>query len=136
MIFTERPYIYEIIKYYFNKPIEKNPDFSKFDKNTCHLCSRKINNNPVKNHCHYSGKMLGFAHNKCNLKYKSKKDNINGDYIINIFAYNSQNFDHSFLIKALQNLDNKIPFNCLPRNSNKFISIQIANFIFKMHIYS
>ena len=31
----------------------------------------------------------------------------------------------------MQNLDNKIPFSCLPRNSNKFISIQIANFIFK-----
>ena len=75
--------------------------------------------------------MLGYAHNECNLEYKFKKDNINGDYIINIFAHNSQNFDQSFLIKALQNLDNKIPFSCLPRNSNKFISIQIANFIFK-----
>ena len=36
-----------------------------------------------------------------------------------------------FLIKALQNLDNKIPFSCLPRNSNKFISLQIGTFIFK-----
>ena len=75
--------------------------------------------------------MLGYAHNECNLKYKFKKDNINGHYIINIFAHNSQNFDQSFLIKALQNLDNKIPVSCLPRNSNKFISIQIANFLFK-----
>ena len=48
--------------------------------------------------------MLGYAHNECNLKYKFKKDNI--------FAHNSQNFDQSFLIKALQNLDNKIPFSC------------------------
>ena len=72
--------------------------------------------------------MLGYAHNECNLKYKFKKGNINGDYVINIFAHNSQNFDQSFLIKALQNLDNKITFSCLPRNSSKFISIQIANF--------
>ena len=36
-------------------------------------------------------------------------------------GHNSQNFDQSFLIRALQNLDNKIPFSCLPRNSNKFI---------------
>ena len=75
--------------------------------------------------------MLGYALNECNLKYKFKKENINGDYIISIFAHNSQNFDQSVLIKALQNLDNKIPFSCVPRNSNKFISIQIANFIFK-----
>ena len=28
-------------------------------------------------------------------------------------------------------MDNKIPFSCLPRNSNKFISLQIGSFIFK-----
>ena len=75
--------------------------------------------------------MLGYAHNKCNLKYKFKKDNVNDDYLINVFGHNGQNFDQSFLIRALQNLDNKIPFSCLPRNSNKFISIQIGSFIFK-----
>ena len=75
--------------------------------------------------------MLGYAHNKCNLIYKFKKDTVNDDYLINIFAHNSQNFDQSFLIRALQNLDNKIPFSCLPRNSNKFISMQIGPFIFK-----
>ena len=75
--------------------------------------------------------MLGYAHNKCNLKYKFKKDNINGYYLISVFAHSSQNFDQSFLIRALQNLDNKIPFSCLRRNSNKFISLQIGSFIFK-----
>ena len=75
--------------------------------------------------------MLGYAHNKCNLKYKFKKDNVNDDYLINVFAHNSQNFDQSFVIRALQNLDNKIPFSCFPRNSNKFISLQLGSFIFK-----
>ena len=75
--------------------------------------------------------MLGYAHNKCNLKYEFKKDNVNDDYLINVFAHNSQNFNQSFLIRALQNLDNKIPFSCLPRNSNRFISLQIGPFIFK-----
>ena len=28
-------------------------------------------------------------------------------------------------------MDNKIPFSCLPRNSNKFISLQIGSFISK-----
>ena len=99
--------------------------------NTCHLCDKKIKNKPVKNHCHFTSKMLGYNHNKCNLKYKFKKDNVNDDYLINVFAHNSQNFDQSFLIRALQNLDNKIPFSCLPRNSNKFISLRIGSFIFK-----
>ena len=92
---------------------------------------KKIEDNPVKNHCHYSGKMLGFASNECNLQYKFKKDNVHNDYLIDIFGHNSQNFDQSFLIRALQNLDCRIPFSCLPRNSNKFSSIQIGPFIFK-----
>ena len=75
--------------------------------------------------------MLGYAHNECNLIYKFKKDTVHNDYLINIFGHNSRNFDQSFLIRRLQNLDNKIPFSCLPRNANKFISIQIGPFIFK-----
>ena len=131
LIFTERPYINEIIDENFNKTIEKNPDLSTFDINICHLCNEEIIDNPIKNHCHYSSKMLGYAHNECNLQYKFKKDTVHNDYLINIFAHNSQNFDQSFLIRALQNLDFHIPFSCLPRNSNKFISIQIGPFIFK-----
>ena len=131
LIFTERPYINKIVNEKFNKPIERNPDLSKFDINICYLCNEKIEDNPVKNHCHFRGKMLEYAHNECNLQYKFKKDSVHNDYLINIFGHNSQNFDQSFLIRALQNLDNKIPFSCLPRNSNKFISIQIGPFIFK-----
>ena len=130
LIFTEKPYINKIIDENFNNPIENNPDLSKFDINICHLCNEKIEDNPVRNHCHFSGKMLGYAHNECNLQYKFKKDNVHNDYLINIFGHNSQNFDQSFLIRALQNLDNRIPFSCLPRNSNKFKSIQIGPFIF------
>ena len=131
LIFTERPYINKIIDENFNKPIEHNPDLSKFNINICHLCNEKIEDNPVRNHFHYSGKMLGYAHNECNLQYKFKKYNVHNDYLINIFGHNSQNFDQSFLIRALQNLDYRIPSSCLPRNSNKFISIQIGPFIFK-----
>ena len=131
LIFTERSHISKIIDENFNKPVEKNPDLSKFDINNCHLCNEKILDNPVKNHCHYSGKMLGYAHNECNLQYKFKKDTVHNDYLINVFGHNSQNFDQSFLIRALQNIDCRIPFSYLPRNSNKFISIQIGPFIFK-----
>ena len=74
--------------------------------------------------------MLGFAHNKCNLQYKFPKDNVNNKYLMSVFAHNAQNFDNSFLIKALNNIEN-VSFNALPRNSNKFISLKIENFIFK-----
>ena len=69
LIFTERKYIYETIKLNFNKSIENNPDLTKFDINACHICNKKIKNKPVKNHCHFTSKMLGYAHNKRNLRY-------------------------------------------------------------------
>ena len=53
LIFTERPYINKII----DEKLKKNPDLSKFNINICHLCNEKIEYNPVRNHCHYSGKM-------------------------------------------------------------------------------
>ena len=31
-----------MIKENFNKPIESNPNLSKFDINTCHLCDKKL----------------------------------------------------------------------------------------------
>ena len=74
--------------------------------------------------------MLGFAHNKCDLQYKFPKDNVNHKYLISVFAHNAQNFDNSFIIKVLNNIEN-VSFSALPRNSNKFISLKIENFIFK-----
>ena len=74
--------------------------------------------------------MLGFAHNKCNLQYKFPKDNVNNKYLISVYAHYAQNFDNSFLIKALNNIEN-VSFSALPRNSNEFISLKIENFIFK-----
>ena len=66
------------------------------------------------------------------LQYKFKKDNVHNDYLINIFGHNSQNFDQSFLIRALQNLDCRIPFFMFYQEIViKFISIQIGPFIFK-----
>ena len=42
LIYTERLYIWKIIKENFNNRIERNPDLTKFDINTCHLCDKKI----------------------------------------------------------------------------------------------
>ena len=58
LIFTERLYIWKIIKENFYNPIEWNPDLTKFDITTCHLCNKKIYDKPVKNHCHFTSKML------------------------------------------------------------------------------
>ena len=42
LIFTERLYIWKIIKENFDNPFERNPDLSKYNINTCHLCNKKL----------------------------------------------------------------------------------------------
>ena len=57
LIFNKRLYIWKIIKENFNKPIESNPDLTKFDINTCHLCDEKLNLNQLK--------IIVIIHQKC-----------------------------------------------------------------------
>ena len=92
LLTVDNDYINDIIEKHFNKEIEDNPDLSKFNKNICHICNKKIFKKLVKNHCHYLGKMLGYAYNKCNLQYKFPKDNVNNKYLISVFAHNSPKF--------------------------------------------
>ena len=48
LIYTERPYIWQTIKENFNNPIERNPDLTKFDISTFHLCDKKLKINQLK----------------------------------------------------------------------------------------
>ena len=60
---------------------------------------KKIDNNDkkqqkVKNHCHYTGKYRGAAHNICNLRYKVPKE-------IAVVFHNGSTYDYHFIIKEL-----------------------------------
>ena len=48
LLTTENDYINDIIEKHFNKEIENNPDLSKFNRNICHLCNKKIFKNQLK----------------------------------------------------------------------------------------
>ena len=48
----------------------------------------------VKDHCHYTGKYRGTAHNICNLRYKIPKE-------IPIVFHNGSTYDYHFIIKEL-----------------------------------
>ena len=48
LLTKDNDYINDIIGQHFNKEIEDNPDLSKFNKNICHLCNKKIFKNLLK----------------------------------------------------------------------------------------
>ena len=63
------------------------------------FCKKEFNNNDKKNyqvrdHCHYTGKYRGAAHNICNLRYKVPKE-------ISIVFHNGSIHDYHFIIKEL-----------------------------------
>ena len=80
----------------------------------CWICRKKLNLvDRVRDHCHYTGRYRGAAHNICNLKY-SKPNNIS------VFFHNLTGYDSHLFIKKLNNTVGNI--DCIPNNEENYIS--------------
>ena len=71
----------------------------------------------VKDHCHYTGKYRGAAHNICNLRYKVPKE-------IPVVFHNGSTYDYHFIIKELVNKCEG-NFECLGENTEKCITFSV-----------
>ena len=68
----------------------------------------------VRDHCHYTAKHRGAAHNICNLRYKIPKE-------IPIVFHNGSTYDYHFIIKELvTEFDGN--FECLGENTEKYLT--------------
>ena len=88
----------------------------------CYICKKEFSNNEKKNykvrdHCHYTGKYRGAAHNICNLRYKESKE-------IPIVFHNGSIYDHHFIIKELVK-EFEGNFECLGENTEKYITFSV-----------
>ena len=71
----------------------------------------------VRDHCHYTGKYRGAAHNICNLRYKVPKE-------IPVVFHNGSTYDYHFIIKELvKEFDGN--FECLGENTEKYITFSV-----------
>ena len=68
----------------------------------------------VRDHCHYTGKFRGTAHNNCNLRYKISRE-------IPAVFHNGSTYDYRFIIKQLTK-EFKGRFDCLGDNTEKYIA--------------
>ena len=71
----------------------------------------------VKDHCHYTGKYRGAAHNICNLRNKVPKE-------IPVVFHNGSTYDYHFVIKELVK-EFYGNFDCLGENTEKYITILV-----------
>ena len=88
----------------------------------CYICKKEFNNNDkkqqkVKDHCHYTGKHRGAAHNICNVRYKVPKG-------IPAVFHNGSTYDYHFIIKELVK-EFEGNFDCLGENTEKYITFSV-----------
>ena len=87
----------------------------------CHICLKEFNdlrNRKVRDHCRYTGRYQGAAHNNCNLKY------LIPDYIPIVF-HNLSGYDAHLFIKELGRRFNKNNFGVIAENRENYISFNV-----------
>ena len=103
-------------------PLTKKEEKNHNKQEGCYICKKEFNTDDkkhykVKDHCHYTGKYRGAAHNICNLRYRIPKE-------IPIVFHNGSTYNYHFLIKELvKEFDGN--FECLGENTEKYITFSV-----------
>ena len=85
----------------------------------CWLCRGKFGEKPkVRDHCHFTGKFRGAAHQSCNLKFQRPK-------FTPVFFHNLQNYDAHLFVRALGLMDEVLSIKCIPNNDEQYISFSL-----------
>ena len=91
-------------------------DRKQFNKaSDCWICGEELGNDRVRDHCHYTGRYRGPAHNNCNLKYRKPKS-------IPVFFHNLSGYDSHLFIKKIGSTNKKENIKCIPNNEEKYIT--------------
>ena len=104
-------------------PLTKKEEKSDNNQKVCYICKKEFEtsdkkHHKVRDHCHYSGKYRGAAHNIFNLRCKIPKE------IPTVFHYVST-YDYHFIIKELvKEFDSN--FECLGENTEKYITFSVT----------
>ena len=98
------------------KMVFTRKDEKQFNKaSDCWICGKELGNDRVRDHCHYTGRYRGAAHNSCNLKYSKPKG-------VPVFFHNLAGYDSHLFIKNLGSSNSKENIECIPNNEEKYIS--------------
>ena len=105
-------------------PLTKKEEKYHNKQKVCYICKKEFNtddsdkkHHKVKDHCHYTGKYRGTAHNICNLRYKIPKE-------IPIVFHNGFTYDYHFIIKELVR-EFEVNYECLSEKTEKYIRFSV-----------
>ena len=129
-MFEEVKNCQSIIRDNFNKPLKMTKKNEKaFKKAThCHICEKryKLDDVPVRDHCHVTGKYRGSAHQSCNLKLQISAEKIK----IPVIFHNLKGYDSHFIMNELGELikkDEEIKVSVIAQNAEKYMAFNIGN---------
>ena len=110
-------------KYYLNpKPLKLTPEEEKDFESAklCHICEQEFSVYEktgeifkVRDHCHFTGKYRGAAHNQCTLKCRKP-------LILPVVLHNLQGYDSHLFINQLAKVSGEL--SCIPSTEEKYIS--------------
>ena len=129
-MFEEVKNCQSIIRDNFNKPLKMtNKDEKAFKMAThCHICEKKyrVDDVPVRDHCHVTGKYRGSAHQTCNLKLKISAENIK----IPVVFHNLKGYDSHFIMNELgeriKKGEENIKIKVIAQNAEKYMAFYIG----------
>jgi len=90
-------------------------DFKKSTK--CWICGKDFieGDKKVGDHCHYSGRFKGGAHNKCNSLFRKPK-------FVPVIFHNLSGYDSRLFVKFLNVVGNG-NIDCIPNTEEKYTSV-------------
>ena len=93
----------------------------------CFICGEDFVDGDVKvrDHCHFTGRYRGCAHQDCNLQFAMRY------YKIPVFLHNLKNYDSHLIIERANDLSEKGKIDVIAQNSEKFITFAFKNMCFK-----
>ena len=89
----------------------------------------------VRDPCHITGKFRGSAHKECNLKLRTKPENLN----IPVIFHNLRGYDSHFIMQQIGEIANKhgcankkgekqdLNINAIPNNMEKYMTFMLGN---------
>ena len=122
-----REHATKIINYEKKKmiPLTTEEKINYNEQEICYTCKKEFDasdkkNYKVRDHCHYTGKHRGAAHNICNLRYKIPKE-------IPVVFHNGSTYDYHFIIKELVK-EFDCNFECLREKAKKYITFSVPKY--------
>ena len=93
----------------------------------CFICGKDFQegDKKVRDHCHFTGKYRGCAHDDCNLQFAMRY------YKVPVFLRNLKNYDSHLIIERAHELSQNGKIDVIALNSEKFITFAFKNLCFK-----